>query len=564
MTENEFQQGDLIQDRYEIIQKIGRGATAVVYKALDRLMDRTVALKVIPHSEKIAERIKREIKIASQLNHPNIVTIYDFLISEDYFVVVMEYVDGVPLRRVLTRRKKLPWQKAVFIAYQVANALEEAHRKEIIHRDIKPENIMITRDGKVKLADFGIASLISRKRERKASGTLGYMSPEQITGRYVDETTDLFALGSVLYEMLTGENPFYADSLKETAMRVLNHDPPPPSSLEPTVPEKLDAIVMKLLAKDPEFRFQSATHLKEAIKELQKSTITVEDVEAASQVEFQKQQLDPVRIFRMSVFILSFLLLAFFVLPLRTFYSGITGYIISLGLIVVSFVHPLSAIWLAGATTVVPLFTRNIAIASVITAAAVVYLLIFSFGKRVYYSPLPLLALLTRKVRLFPFTVFISVLAFDTLAAFAAGIASSLIYVYTKAAGLLSAFPFFAGVEKSSLNTLGGLLKPLVGNPGVIAEVIIWGVVAAVGAAIRESLRYKRYAPQVALLTSTIAAILAYQLLAVFTKTKYNDSALLFAILIPLIFAVLISFFFSVFETDHKILKREQKTETSY
>lgn len=559
MGETEFQQGDLILDRYEIIQKIGRGATATVYKAHDRLMNRDVALKIIPHAETIADRVKREIRIASQLNHPNIVTIYDFLVSDKYFAVVMELVDGVPLRRLLNRRKKLPWQKALFIVYQVANALEEAHGKEIIHRDIKPENIMITREGKVKLTDFGIASLIARKRERKASGTLGYMSPEQITGRYVDETTDLFALGAVLYEMLTGENPFYAESLKDTAMRVLNHEPPPPSSLEPTVPEKLDSIVMKLLAKDPEFRFQSAVQLKEAIKELQKSTISVEEAAEAAQ---EKKPLEPRKIFRMTVFVLSFLLLAFFVLPIRSFFQGITGYIISFGLVVISLVHPPSAVWLAGATTVIPLFTKNVMLASLLAAATVVYLLVFSFGKRVYYSPLPMLALLFRKARLFPFSVFLSVLAFDSLAAFVAGITAALIYVYTKATGQLGSLPFFATVEKVDPSTLAGALKPLIGNPGTIAEVVIWGVIAAAGAAVREALRQRRYAPQVALLTSTIAAILAYQLLSVFTRTDYNDTALVFAILVPLIFAVIVSFLFSVFETDHKIINREQKTGT--
>lgn len=257
---------ELLLNRYRILQKIGEGATGQVFKAFDTKIGREVAIKRIAASPTTAPRVLRELRTLASLNHPNIVTVFEFEETPQYYFIIMEYLDGPTLRDILLERGRLTVPQAVSIASQVAEALAYAHGFEIIHRDIKPENIIVLKDGRVKVTDFGIARLISRDfTEKKIVGTLGYMSPEQITGRFVDETADIFALGTVLYESLTGQNPFYAGSFRETATRIINFNPSPPSLINPEVPKELDTITLKAISKDADVRYESARTFKQAL-----------------------------------------------------------------------------------------------------------------------------------------------------------------------------------------------------------------------------------------------------------------------------------------------------------
>lgn len=574
MDKPSWKENKLIAGRYKIQNKLGEGATAVVYKAFDKKMKRPVALKVIPGSEKMQPRVKREIITVSNLDQPNIVTTHDFFVENGFYVVVMEYVRGVTLRRALKRRSTIPWPKAVYLTYQVAQALEKAHQKQVIHRDVKPENILITKDGRIKLTDFGIATLIARTgKKNKASGTLGYMSPEQVTGRYVDETSDIFSLGIVLYEMLTGKNPFYAENLRETGLRVLNYSPPPPGKLNPGIPSELNEIVMQAIGKDPEFRFQSMTQFKKALSRLQKKHMVIREEaqkEASSTPDENQKQpkklsrnIDYRFVFRMSVFLASLISLLFFILPFKSLYSGVSSLIIPFGIVTIAFLHPPSSLWIAAAAVSIPVFSTNMIAGGVLVGGLFLYVITFSFGKRTYYSPIPFLSLFTSRIGLFPITVFVCALSLDIFAAFLGGMTSSIAVVYLKSFGYLNSLPFFLNV--SSINLSGGfeqILSPLISSPSILFEVMIWGVVAAAGAATREGLYKRKYAPQIALLVSLITCLLSYQFAgAIFNKPLFSEN--FFALLIPgLLGAVVLSFLFSIFEVGYSVKDESRDLST--
>lgn len=255
--------------RYEILSALGQGAMGVVYKAVDPMLDRTVAIKTIKFdqtSEESAgfeERFYREAKSAGRLNHPNIVTIYDVGKSDNTAYIAMELLEGNLLKDFLDVHTALPIDKIVDIAAQIADGLAYAHKNGIIHRDIKPANIMLVHGDRVKITDFGIA------RMSTSSGTLAgtvigsprYMAPEQVVGKPVDGRSDVFALGVVLYELLTGESPFDGDNINTTMYRIVNEAPTPPKTVNPRLPEIFDYIVAKALAKHPDERYQSAKEL---------------------------------------------------------------------------------------------------------------------------------------------------------------------------------------------------------------------------------------------------------------------------------------------------------------
>ena len=255
--------------RYEILSALGQGAMGVVYKAVDPMLDRTVAIKTIKFdqtSEESAgfeERFYREAKSAGRLNHPNIVTIYDVGKSDNTAYIAMELLEGNLLKDFLDVHTALPIDKIVDIAAQIADGLAYAHKNGIIHRDIKPANIMLIHGDRVKITDFGIA------RMSTSSGTLAgtvigsprYMAPEQVVGKPVDGRSDVFALGVVLYELLTGESPFDGDNINTTMYRIVNEAPTPPKTVNPRLPEIFDYIVAKALAKHPDERYQSAKEL---------------------------------------------------------------------------------------------------------------------------------------------------------------------------------------------------------------------------------------------------------------------------------------------------------------
>jgi serine/threonine-protein kinase len=262
-------------DRYEILAELGQGSMGVVYKARDPVLDRVVAVKTIhlnlPKDE-LAEyeaRFYQEARAAGGLNHPNIVTIYDIGKSERVAYMAMEFLEGEELRSILSTGHQLPVTQALDVASQVAEGLYYAHERHIVHRDIKPANIMVVRDGLVKITDFGIARMRTNDVKTMTGMILGspkYMSPEQVAGKRADHRSDLFSLGVVLHEMLTGQAPFHADSVHGTMYQVLNTTPPAPSLRIPDLPEIVDLIVAKALTKNVEERYQSA---KDMARDLQ-------------------------------------------------------------------------------------------------------------------------------------------------------------------------------------------------------------------------------------------------------------------------------------------------------
>lgn len=255
--------------RYEIISEIGQGAMGVVYKALDPLIERAVAIKTInlalamtPEERTEYEaRFYQEAKAAGRLSHPNIVTIHDMGRSGDNAYIVMEFLEGRELRDILDEGRRLPVDQVLDLVAQVARGLAYAHEHGVVHRDVKPSNIMVVRDDHVKITDFGIARMATSSVRTQAGMVLGspkYMSPEQVLGKKIDQRSDIFSLGIMLYEMLAGHPPFSGDSINAIMHQILNFEPPPPGSLNPAVPAMLDSIVAKALAKNLEERYQDA------------------------------------------------------------------------------------------------------------------------------------------------------------------------------------------------------------------------------------------------------------------------------------------------------------------
>lgn len=247
---------------YHILEKLGEGGMGVVYKAQDTKLDRTVALKFLPDHVSAGsgelERFVQEAKSAAGLNHPNICTIYGIEESNGKNFIAMEFVDGQTLQE---KKSSLSMKQALDVGIQIAEGLAAAHEKGIVHRDIKPENIMFRKDGRVQIMDFGLAKLRGASRltkEGSTVGTAGYMSPEQIQGQDTDNRSDIFSLGVLLYEMLTGQAPFKGMHETAIAYEIVNVDSAPMSSLKPEIPPELDAIVLECLEKDPKERTQSA------------------------------------------------------------------------------------------------------------------------------------------------------------------------------------------------------------------------------------------------------------------------------------------------------------------
>ena len=261
--------------RYEVIGELGQGAMGVVYKARDPLIDREVAIKTINLSLAMEERDEyearfyQEAKAAGRLSHPNIVTIYDVGRSEDIAYIAMEYLHGRELRDILNETKLLPVSEVLAIVIQVAQGLAYAHEHGIVHRDIKPSNVMIVRDSHAKITDFGIARMASAAVRTQTGMVLGspkYMSPEQVLGKEIDRRSDIFSLGVMLYEMLTGQVPFIGENVNAIMYQTLNSIPAAPSSANPAVPEMLDYILAKALAKDLDARYQNARDLADDLK----------------------------------------------------------------------------------------------------------------------------------------------------------------------------------------------------------------------------------------------------------------------------------------------------------
>ena len=252
--------------RYEIIGELGQGAMGFVYKAKDPLIDRIVAVKTInlglalDYKEEYEGRFYQEAKAAGRLSHPNIVTVYDVGKSGDVAYIAMEFLQGRELRDILDEKVHLPIDQVLDIVIQVLRGLAYAHEHGIVHRDIKPSNIMVVRDGLVKITDFGIARMESSSVRTQTGMVLGspkYMSPEQVLGKSIDQRSDIFSAGVMLYEMLTGRPPFIGDTINAVMHQTINVAPPPPSTLNREVPVILNFIVAKALAKAMIDRYQN-------------------------------------------------------------------------------------------------------------------------------------------------------------------------------------------------------------------------------------------------------------------------------------------------------------------
>lgn len=270
--------GKVLGNRYEILEEIGAGGMAVVYKAHCTVLNRNVAIKVLRNdlreNEEFVRRFNIEAQAAASLTHPNIVAIYDVGHDEGLQYIVMEYVEGETLKKYIDRKGKLPWREAAGYAIQICRALEVAHQHGIIHRDIKPQNIMMSRDGTLKVTDFGIAHASSQATVTIGSNAIGsvhYLSPEQARGGYTDERSDIYSLGIVLYEMLTGRVPFDNDSPVSIAIKHLQEKPVPPREYNIAIPMALEHIVMKAITKEQSLRYSSAADMLNDLEAVRKN-----------------------------------------------------------------------------------------------------------------------------------------------------------------------------------------------------------------------------------------------------------------------------------------------------
>lgn len=267
--------GKQLGNRYEILEQLGGGGMAIVYKGRDTFLNRLVTIKMLrpefSSDQDFTRRFRREAQAVASLSHPNIVSIYDVGQEEGIQYLVMEYVDGEDLKTVIRRDGKLPVERAVQIARQVLDALEHAHENNIVHRDIKPHNILITRGGRAKLTDFGIAREATAATVTQTDtivGSVHYLSPEQARGEVAGPKSDIYSLGVVLYEMLTGSVPYAGDSPISVAIKHIQEEPEPPSRRNPAVLPALERVVLRALAKNPDHRFSSAREMARHLEEV--------------------------------------------------------------------------------------------------------------------------------------------------------------------------------------------------------------------------------------------------------------------------------------------------------
>ena len=289
----------LFDGRYKIIRKLGSGGMANVYLAEDQELGRRVAIKILnerhANDDQFVERFRREAKNAAGLSHPNIVAIYDRGEAEGTYYIAMEYLDGRSLKELIVARGPAPVHVAIDYARKILDALRFSHRNGIVHRDIKPHNVIVDAEGRVKVTDFGIARAGTSQMTEVGSiiGTAQYLSPEQAKGAPVDQTSDLYSVGIVLYELLTGKVPFTGDSPVEIAMKHISAIPEPPSSLRPDIPEDLDLIVLRALGKTPEERYPSAEEMDKDLARVAQGLGVSRETEEAATMILARSQVTP-------------------------------------------------------------------------------------------------------------------------------------------------------------------------------------------------------------------------------------------------------------------------------
>lgn len=259
--------GTLLNNRYEIVEKVGEGGMAVVYKAMDKLLNRYVAVKLLKSefegNEEFIRRFNIESQAAASLSHPNIVPIYDVGQSGTLQYIIMEYLDGITLKEYIAeKRGAIYWKEATDISMQICSALEHAHSKHIIHRDIKPQNIMMTQSGVIKVTDFGIARAANTvTTTMEAVGSAHYLSPEQARGGYTDQRSDIYSLGVVMYELFTGRLPFDGETPVAVAMQHMQAEPIKPRAINPDIPRPIEDIILKAMSKEQRLRYESAAQM---------------------------------------------------------------------------------------------------------------------------------------------------------------------------------------------------------------------------------------------------------------------------------------------------------------
>jgi len=312
---------------YKIKKRIGSGGMSTVYLAHDTRLDRDVAVKVLrvdprlgleeTGRREIVLRFQQEAKAAARLNHPNIVSIHQVGQQRDQYYIVMEYLDGPSLGTLMKSGERHPTETILEWIYQVCEGLHFAHEHGVIHRDIKPDNLILLKNGTVKITDFGIARLekseMVKTRDQTFMGTIYYCSPEQLKEfKNIDRRTDIFSMGVVLYQLLTGTLPFHEESIAETINKIINGEPDPPRKIVPEIPVKIERVVLKCLAKDPAHRFQTARDVREALSESLRSEIEqpTRPKEESRHVPVQKGQM-PLS-FRLSLTIGLILMIAAF------------------------------------------------------------------------------------------------------------------------------------------------------------------------------------------------------------------------------------------------------------
>src|SRR5689334_13034533 len=263
--------------RYEIVGELGRGAMGIVYKAMDPVIGRTVAVKTIRLSEEgtglksseLLARFQTEARAAGLLTHPNIVVVFDAGEEDGLYYITMELVEGKSLQALLDGGHSFPLPRTLRIMEQTCSALQFAHERNVVHRDIKPANLMLTADDTVKITDFGTAKILqfgTMQQTAHVMGTPSYMSPEQVKGRAVDGRNDIFSLGVLLYEMVTGEKPFPGQNITTVIYKIVNEEPVPPKQIDPSNNARISAVVMKALANEPEARYQSCKETWEDLR----------------------------------------------------------------------------------------------------------------------------------------------------------------------------------------------------------------------------------------------------------------------------------------------------------
>ena len=297
MDTNDKYIGKMLDDRYEILEVIGEGGMAIVYRALDHRLNRDVAVKIMRDEMAADEEFRRrfctESHAVAMLSHPNIVAVYDVSHNDNVEYIVMELVDGITLKQYMERKGVVAWKEVVHFTKQISKALAHAHERGIIHRDIKPQNIMLLRDGTIKVGDFGIAALENEVYENngEAIGSIHYIAPEQARGECPDARSDIYSLGVMMYEMLTGGLPFTGNTLGEIAVQHMNAKPVPPHEKNPEIPLELERITLKAMSAELSERYQSANELLSDLEAFIHTPVTIDGDGA----DYENPDVKPVR-----------------------------------------------------------------------------------------------------------------------------------------------------------------------------------------------------------------------------------------------------------------------------